>query len=576
MTKLRLAAGLVLACVCCGVVGCVPPGEIDNTVLNRYSAALAARGAQQRLGGRGLGLLQPVGAVGPMLKVVGDANGQAVAIHLSLKEAVLRAVANSLDVRVVSFDPEMSREEMVKAAAAFDAVVFAGYDYSRADALASSVFAGTQRDTQVWSAGVRQFTPSGGAWSITYAMTRLWDNSAFSAMPITYEPTLVLEVSQPLLRDAWPEFNLANLRIARTNRKVSEAQFRAKLEETVANVISGYWALWEARQEAPIRRKLLAETRKTLQKVRARQEIDAGAAQIRQAEAAVKQRELLLDFAIKAAQDAQDNLLRLLADPQLNLVSGYQVVPVSPPAQSPLELDLTDQLLAALEHSPTMEQARLAVALADINVKVAVNQTLPRLDLTGSVGYQGLGPKVHEAGEKFWTLDYLSYGIGVSFEYPLGNRERRAELRRTRLSRLQAVAQMQNTADQIALAVKERVREIGRAFRETELQRAVVKAKTLELQAIEDIERIRGRLTPEFLNLKLSTQGQLADAEIAELAAIQNYNLAVAQLAQVTGTILKQYSVQVVLSAAVGAAAWPYAPAQPATKPVGPGAGRGR
>lgn len=370
----------------------------------------------------------------------------------------------------------------------------------------------------------------------------------------------MLQVAQPLLRDAGPEFNLARLRIARTNQKISQADFRAKVEETVSNVITAYWTLWEARQEVPIRQDLLERARVTLEKVKARRDIDAAAAEIHQAGAAVRQREILLDYAVKAVSDAQDALVKLLADPQLNLVGDCRVVPEDLPGRSPLALDETDQLLAALQHSPALDKARLAIVLGDINVRIARNQTLPRLDLTGSAGYQGLGATEHEGLEKLGTLDYFSYTVGLALEYPLGNRERIAELRKQKLVRMKAVSQLQSAADQIAQAVKERLREIARSGREMELQKALVEDIRLELQALEDIETLHGRLTPEFLNLKLGTQSALADARIAEMQAVRTFNLAISDLARITGTTLKEHAVDISLPAAGGEDSWPAAP----------------
>jgi outer membrane protein len=388
-------------------------------------------------------------------------------------------------------------------------------------------------------------------------MTRQFDNAAFNIQTTTYQPTAVLEVAQPLLRDAWPEFNLAKLHIAQVTEKGSEADFRAKVEEIVADVISAYWTLWDARLEVPIRQDLLDSARDTLEKVKARKDIDAAAAEIRQAEAAVKQREVVLEIAVKAVGDAQDALVKLLADPQVNLLSPFTVNPVSVPSQTRVTLDDADQLRAALEHNPILEKARLAIQLAELNIVVAKNQALPRLDFTGSGGYQGQARHSEDAQENLADLDTFDFAVGLSMEYPLGNRERLAELRRRRVERSKSVSQLQSVADQIAVAVKERKREIDRSYREIELNRELVESYRVYLQALEDIEKIRGRLTPEFLNLKLNTQSQLAEAKVAELRAIRTYNLALSDLARATGTILKEYSVDVMFPAATGEAPWP-------------------
>ncbi len=553
MKCLHTLVSLLFAAV--AVLSGCNPGDIDNTMINRYQAEMAARSPQPRRSDMGGGLLEPTGALCPKLELTQEPNGTVV--KMTLNEAVMRALANNLDIRVISFDPEIAREDMIKAAAAFDVTVFGSYGINDQHTHPASTSTPEQVHLQTAEAGVRQLVPTGGTWAISHSLQRSWDNGALSTLPLNYQNVMALEVTQPLLRDAWPEFNLAKLKIAQTTRKSSEADFRNTLEQTIAQVVAQYWTLWQSRREVIIRQELLQTTIDTLHRMQARGEIDAAAAQIKQAEAAVKDTQIQLERAVKAVADSQDSLAQLLADPQVNLVSNLEIVPISDPAQSPLSINVAEQLLTALEHNPQLARARLAIELSEINVTIADNQTLPRLDFKGRGSYQGLAgtyePALHEMGD----MSNFSFGASLSFEYPLGNRAALADLARTKLERLKAVSQMQNLADQIAQAVRERSREIGRSYREIQLTRELIEAKKAELQALMDLEEIRGRLTPEFLQLKLSTQNQLADAKSGELRAVQGYNTAVVGLAQVTGTILKTYSVDLALPSVMGESEWP-------------------
>ena len=549
------------------LAGCVRPGEIDPTVLNRYQRSMRLLGAERR-GRDGLGPLRPAETIGPRLNVVRK-DGKAT-VELTLQEAVQRALANSPLVRVVGFDPAISREEMIKAAAAFDAVVFGSYDYERIDERPVSVFGGGQTDTQVLKAGARQDLVTGGSWAVTYSFSRMWDNSGYKTLAILYEPKLLLEVSQPLLRDAWPQFNLAQLRIARANRRISESAFRTRVESVVTEVISAYLTLTRWRRALRIQEDLLRMAVETLERVKARAEIDATAVQIKQTEAAVANRKLSVIEARYQILKARDALARLLADPQINLSADVEIVPVTPISKAPVVLDVADQLLTALANSPRLEQARLAIAVADINVEVAENQVLPKLNLVGSVGYQGLGGARHEAHENMGTLDYLSYSIGIAMEYPIGNRARRADLRKARFNRLEKIVELQDAADHVAQTVRDQVHLVRRHWQGIPLARAALGAARAELQALEHMEKIRGRLTPEFLQLKLRAQESVASAEVAEIDAIRFYNFSLVELHTATGTILKMQGVQIpgvtvdlpaAVSAAAGESDWSKPPA---------------
>jgi len=258
----------------------------------------------------------------------------------------------------------------------------------------------------------------------------------------------------------------------------------------------------------------------------------------------VESRRAVLIRARKAILDAQDQLGRLLADKQINTLGRYEIVPATQPLRTQVVISPTDQLVTALQRSPMLEEARLGIEMADIAVRVAKNQTLPRLDLTASTSFQGLGRTYHQAREQLHSGDYASYAVGLSLEYPIGNRFARAELRKSRFERLKAITNLQNLADQVALEVSERVRQIHTAFEEMRAQRAAVEAARVQLQALEDTERIRAQLTPAFLNTKLQAQETLARAERDELQAAIDYNTAMADLARATGTILDRHQVE--------------------------------
>jgi len=58
------------------------------------------------------------------------------------------------------------------------------------------------------------------------------------------------------------------------------------------------------------------------------------------------------------------------------------------------------------------------------------------------------------------------------------------------------------------------------------------------LQAVEDTEEIRDKLTPEFLLVKLQAQETLSNAQRSEIKAISDYNISQVRLKQSMGTVL--------------------------------------
>jgi outer membrane protein TolC len=73
---------------------------------------------------------------------------------------------------------------------------------------------------------------------------------------------------------------------------------------------------------------------------------------------------------------------------------------------------------------------------------------------------------------------------------------------------------------------------------EIQIQIDAAEAARIHLQAVEDSEPVRERLTPEFLLVKLQAQAALANAQQAEIKAIADFNISLAELAQTMGTVL--------------------------------------
>ena len=337
MAHLRLAAYILLAGMFATIGGCIYPGDLDQSVIGRYQRAMANKGAQNR-GADGLKPYVPEKFVGPELRTVVDEQAGLKQAFLSLEDAILRALANSLDMRVVSYDPSVSYEEMVQAAAEFDYVLNGFVEYDRSDE-ESSIGAGpgpmdfvhSEVRTSTYQAGLAKKFITGAEAQLAWTLTRTRGAGAFQTLSEQYDSRMELSVTQPLLRGAWPEFNLATLKVAKLSYASSTQQFRQSVEEVITAVINGYWALIQARRDRAIQQALLDITKQTRERIDKRRAVDATEVEVSQAESAVRTRQADLIRADETLEATQDQLLRLIGDEQLNQLSGYEVVPTTRP-----------------------------------------------------------------------------------------------------------------------------------------------------------------------------------------------------------------------------------------------------
>ena len=536
--------GLLLLCWVALFTGCVSDEVSEQGMIADYQQIVSEKGAQQRDAEEGLGMLlpEPSPAISA-LEVVEDPNSEELAVNLSIEQALVRAFSNNSEIRIVSFDPSIAREEVSKAAGRFDVSLFGQANSERTDSPSNSQFVAGQRDARVVETGIKQTNTIGSEWSVSYGLTRNWDDLSFTQVSTRYEPMLSFQIKQPLWRDGWEEVNLSGVNISKLKHEAALLSFRQKTEEISANVISVYWILMESGKSVEIQEWLFEESTKTMEKVLGRKGIDASTVQIKQAEAAVKSREAILFGSRKRFVDVQDALIRMLSDRQLNILGKFRVIPVSQPNVTLPVLDYTKILEIAMGNNPLIQQAKLGIEIADINIEVAKNQKMARLDLVATARLTGLNRGYGAANESLSQRDYTSYTVGVLYEYPLGNRTRAAEHRKRMLERSKAVSIMQNVSDQIAQEAKEKIRKVETAFKQMKVQKEAAAASRLHLQAVEDTEQIRKTLTPEFLLVKLQAQESLATAEHAEIKAIADFNNAQVQLAQVMGTVLEMHQI---------------------------------
>jgi len=531
---------LLLLIIAVQIIGCVSDNVEEDGVISSYQKEIVEKSPQPRDSNEGLKSLRPSPEPDVLkLDVTKDETTGKTIVNLSIDEAVKRAIASSPEISIVSYDPSIAKEDIVKAAADFDPALFGRTNYDQQDDPSNSTAQGGTADNRLWKAGIRQKGVTGAEWSLAYGLSRNWDNLTSTNLNTRYEPMLSFQVKQPLLRDAWKAFNLAGVNVSKLNYRVAFASFRQRTEEVSAEVISLYWTLVRVRRNRQIQQFLLDNTRKTLKKVEDRRGIDATDVQIKQTEAAVKSREGVLLQAEKQVMDVQDALVRLLSDSQINLLSSFEIVPTSALATTETKFEQSEVLSLALSNNPEIQQAKLRVDVAQINIDVATRQKMPKLDLVASSRLSGLSRGYGSANNELSNADYTSYTLGIIFEIPLGgNRLREAEYRKRRLEKRKATSILQNMSDQLALQVKERIRLTETSYEEIQVQKDAVDAAKLYLQGVEDTEKIRAQLTPEFLLVKLQAQEILSNAERNEIRAISDYNISQVRLAQSMGTVL--------------------------------------
>ncbi|MEM1329031.1 MAG: TolC family protein [Planctomycetota bacterium] len=468
-------------------------------------------------------------------------------VSISLERSIRSAVDQNLSVQFAQLTPAISEAQVVAAEAAFDWVLFADAEFSETDqpnpatATLTPEESATSNETQTYTGGLRRTLTSGGTLTLQQVLTES-DNRARDDVDPNPANRVAISaaLTQPLLQGAGSDVALATVRLSRNAERSAVASYQAELLNLIEQVEQAYWDLYVAHGALKIQQRLLERGIAVRDQVRERQLLDATPAQVADASARVESRRGDVLRAQTSLRDASRRLQVLINDPDLTVGSEVVLIPSDDAQDEPFEFSLFDLITTAVSRRPEIEQSVLSIDDTSIREQVAENGLLPSLDLRTQIQLNALDDDYSGAYGDVFDGGFVDYLIGIAFEQPIGNRAAEAEFRRRRLERMQAVISYRNTVQQVLLELK------------TALDLAVLNYRLIEQTSVARIaaaEVLRALLvekdtisgyTVERLDLELNRQESLASAEIAELRAVADYNIAIAQLHSASGTALER------------------------------------
>ena len=361
-------------------------------------------------------------------------------IELSLKQTIAFTLQNVLDLDVASYNLEESKFGIQSARGAFDPYVQLDLGLTNAQTPTTSTFQSSETKTGTGNFTFAGLLPLGTTYALGWTNRRLdQTRTQFTTINPTYSSGLSASFTQPLLRNFGLAVNERFVVQARLSRDSSAFDFVRAVQSAIQLSENAYWDLvyavenLRAKQEALDRAKDLNRITKIKIDVGALAPID-----IVQTEVTVAQREQDIITAEGLIGDAQDRLRRLL-NVQSQPDWSRPIVPTDRPTRESLregfQADVEVGFKRALETRPEVKQALLTIESKKVTRAYTKNQLKPRLDLSGSYGFNGLGAQALVQNPD-GTLTQLNYGdalqdivhrtypawtLGVTFVVPIGN-----------------------------------------------------------------------------------------------------------------------------------------------------------
>jgi outer membrane protein TolC len=465
---------------------------------------------------------------------------------ITLDDAIQLALKKNQRVKASEFSPQIARAGVLTAYGAFDPTLTFRRSYSEEET-PGVITPFTRRPATLiddYSLSFDGLLP----WGMTYSLGATAENLRGSAT--SYGPTGNyttfggVSVTQPLLRGFGFGATLANLRVAKANRGISDWQHRQTVIDIVTNVIFAYNNLQQARDNLRIAQlsrdgaaQLFAENEKKL-KVGATSD-----AEVVQAHARVANREESVLFAERSLRDVENQLRLLIGDLGFRTAGpDFEITELAP--ASDITVDPASDVKKALDQRPDYQAARLGIVIDRANNTAAQNGLLPRLDFVSSYGYGGTNRDFRTARDQVRDEDARSYSAGMVVKIPLAFADGRGRARAAKLTLRQSEADLIRLEEDIALSVTAAAGQI-----ETTRQRVAADKVAYELaeQALEN-EQKRFKAGTSSTFLVLQQQELLSSAQSNYARALADQRRAQATYDRELGVTLDRHQVKLTLN----------------------------
>ncbi|HEU4586889.1 MAG TPA: TolC family protein [Gemmatimonadaceae bacterium] len=478
----------------------------------------------------------------------GDARG------ITLRQALDAVLEHGTQLQLGERQVQMGEGALLTARAPFDARVVTSFSTERSNSLAPGADAGV---SAILTSTVASSIALPKQFRFGVAVVPHVDIVRAAVDDVPGTPTssasVGLDVTVPLLRDRGGGVTAAPERAARRSLDAALLDARHSAAASVLATVLAYWSELAAEQRVEVYRSSEERARQLVEDTRRLVEADE--------RPAADLQQLRANLALKRAARLAGEQSSVEAREQLALAMGVQVddmaalpraisgFPTVRATESPVLHDGATGAAEAMSQRADLAALRADRTAAELQWRAARAGLRPRLDLTATVGYQGV-TAAHGFGESFSSfyrnVPGLDASVRLSYELPLASLAARGEALRTRAAYEQTRIREAELARQISSGVRV-AREALSHGRGALL--AAREAVALSRQAVEN-EKRKFQLGMSTLFDVILAEDALTNARLSEIAGQQAYAVAIARLRYETGAIVSTDSGTLTVNAA--------------------------
>ena len=465
-------------------------------------------------------------------------------LELTLEQCRAMALQNNLELQATLVDPTIAAEQVKEQRAMFEATFTGSASKTTSDSPSINFLSqieGTQEERENLSAGLNQPLVSGGTALLSLFDYKRETDATGSLFNPFYGAGSQFSFTQPLLRDAGARTVTYGIRLANIGRQITDAQTKLAVISILSNLDRAYWRLYATGRELEVRKEQYELAQKQLE--RAQRLVDRGQraqVEVLRAQAGIADRMEAIIIAENTLRDRQRVLKRLMNRQDLDMQTPTRVAPATDPVLERYALDPDHLVASALENRMEILVLELQV-LQDLDtIEFRKNQVLPLINFEYRYNINAVGQNRHDAYEVLKDHQFADHYFGLSAQIPLGNEAAKSRLRQIVLQRVQRLSTKKNREDLIRLEVLNAAEQLRTNWQRilASQQNTVVSGRLYEA---EQRQFEQGQRTSTEV---LDAQSSLDNAQLAELSALVEYQIALVNLAHATGTLLGSAQVE--------------------------------
>ena len=531
---------------------------------------------------------------------VGDITRDEEIARLTLRESIALSLENNPQIAAQRLEPLRQSEGILQAQAQYDPLFSGQLTSNQSNTLQGntlqtgsnngvlSALDNDQRDANFHL--FKQFRPGTQA-TIDLLNDRLDTNSRFTSLRPQYKPQANLSLVQPLLRGFGWDFSYLVVKQAEATADQALFQYEANLADFVRQVIEDYWAVVGAREQVEVQKQSKALADRTVEENEARVKVGLlPPVSVLEAQADAASREEGVLIAENNLALTEQTLAQIVFYRPAGTFVPRTIEPAEEIVPETVKVDLDETLKNALANRPEVAASARGIKVTQLSERVAGNALLPKLDLAGSYGVNGLaggagvqsnsvtflsatnqtsnkcsctpytvapgnqqflcsctvlsppspvGGGWNDAYQRLHSNDFYSYSFGLQFEVPIGNASAQSQYSQARIARDQAELNHRQLLSSVTLEARQTVNDVLTARQRIDTTRVARELAEENLKNQQKRHEVGMATTKDLLDF----QSRLTTARAAEIQAKIDYATALARWRRAQGRLLAEYQI---------------------------------